>query len=145
MRSATQVLSRLRSQAPVTVATPLGVIWLSGIAARTVGDFAQYDDAAIWIFNTMIGIVAGAALLSFVDRLFRMPASNPSWWIFGSLTFFALLMGAGPMSLVLGNPNHDYPAAAVMVPLALMLGCLACRELVRLRGSRRKPRLEHAV
>lgn len=92
----------------------------------------------------MVLLMAVTALMSFVDRLFRMRSVDASWWVFGSLTLFAVLTGAGPVSLLLGNPNRDYAAAAVYIVIAPTLAYVAVREFRWLIDARRGRRMQPA-
>lgn len=145
MRSVRSVLKRFRSRTPVTVLTPLGVVWIGGIVTSTSTDlYRSSGGVGSWVFFGLILLVAAYAVLSFLDRLFRMRSADASWGMFGSLTFFTALTSAGPISLLFGNPNHDYPAAATCVLIAPTMAFLAVREFRWLRASRRYRRLAPA-
>ena len=133
-------LNRLRSRTPVTVLTPLGALWMAGVAGSGLGDYTA--DAAGLTFSVCVVLIFGIAAATFVDRLWRMRAREASWWMFTSLTLFALLAGMAAVGMALDPRHHHYGKSAAMAALAPILGYLACRELVWLRGSRGPQDLE---
>lgn len=137
--------SWFESLVPSPDATPLGVVWIGGLITSTATDIADaHAGAGSVVPACVVLLVAVTALLSFVDRLFRSRAVQASWWVFGSLTLFAVLTGAGPVSLLVGNPNRDYAAGAVYIVIAPMLAYLAVREFRWLMDARRPRRVEPA-
>ena len=140
MTSVRAVVKRLRSRTPVTVLTPLGALWMTGIAGSGFGDYTA--DAPGFTFSVCVVLIFGIASATFVDRLWRMRAREASWRMFTSLMLFGLFAGVAAVGMALDPRHHDYGKGAAMGTLTLILGYLACREFVWLRGLRRLQHLE---
>ncbi|GAC1385886.1 MAG: hypothetical protein NVSMB48_23700 [Marmoricola sp.] len=137
MASVTATMKRFRSRTPVTVLTPLGVLWVTGFVVSMSTDlYRTRAGFGTFIPILFVDLIGAAVVMSFLDRLLRMRSEGASWGMFASFAIFALLTGLAPINLLFGDSNRDYPAAAACIVIALLMAVLGVRELRWLLRSR---------
>lgn len=135
--ASTSIVERLRSRTPVTFATPISVLIVSGLMVDTVS--AVSSGLALGIVSAVLFLVFGYWLLTIIDRLWNMRALDASAGMAAWLALIAAMLGAGAVNGALSGDGR-VPEAVISGVIAPVMAYFAVRELVRLRRTRRATR-----